>query len=230
MAGIIAVAKDQPGIFAKISVALVRAKIHVANRSAKKTGEGLVQYVLTVNCLDSKTLAAIDVLKTIEGVVEVSPTETVVNEKIQTADLKVVDQLKRAYPDIVGIVRDYSASLNPEETASRVFGVGHALGLSVAKAESNKPPASATALCDDIIINSISAFCFAERSDNRLVVTLCPFCRDTPEHIHNCNFLHGLISGSFSAFSEWSGIKVTEVSSQAGGADQCVFNINAVNQ
>lgn len=230
MAGIIAVVKDQSGIYAKVSVALVRAKIHVANRTVEKTGDGLVQYIFTVNSIDSKTLATIEDLKTIEGVVKVSPTEAGVNEKIQTADLNVVNQLKRAYPDIVRIVRDYSASLNQEEAAPRVFGVGNALGSFVANAESTKPPDSVTVLCDDIVINSISPFCFAERTDNKLAVMLCPFCRDIPEHIHNCNFLHGLISGSFNAFPEWSSVKVLEVSSQAGGADQCVFSFNVVNQ
>lgn len=230
MAGIVVVLEDQSGIYAKVSVALVRAKIHVANRSVEKTGDGLVQYNFTVNSIDSKTLATIEDLKTMEGVVEVSPTDSGVDEKIPTADLNVINKLKHAYPDIVRIVRDYSASLNQEEAASRIFGIGNALGSFVANAESTKPPGSVTVLCDDIVIDSISPFCIVERTDNELAVTLCPFCRDVPKHIHNCNFLHGLIAGSFNAYPEWSSVKVLEVSSQAGGADLCVFSFNVVNQ
>lgn len=226
MAEIVILAKDQSGLYAKITVALVRAGIQIAGRSVEKVGTDISRYVLSIDALTNKTQLAIEQIRTLEGIVEVESTSAHQHTHSPVQDWDIVDNLKQAYPDIVGIVRQFTASLKEDNARERLYGIGYEVGMFTNGAEMANRPASLTVACDEYIIPAISDYCFAERRKGNLVIALCPFCRDSPPHIHNCNFLHGVISGSIGSFPGWSDIKVSEVSSQAGGADECVFNFN----
>jgi predicted hydrocarbon binding protein len=226
MAEIIVVARDQSGLYAKISVALVRAGIEVTNRVVEKIGNELAQYVLSVHSIDDNALLTIEQLRALDGIIEIEATGSHKHTHAPVKDWKVVSEIKRTYPDIVRTVRNFSTSLKDGDADSRLFGIGYEIGVFTNKTDLARTPASVTFACDEFVIPAISDFCFADRVNGNLVISICPFCRDSPAHIHHCSFLHGIISGNFGSFPDWSNIKITEISSVAAGDEQCAFSFN----
>ncbi len=241
---LIIVASDKAGVYAKISIALVRRGITVTARSVEKIGDGLSQFILTIKAPDNLIIPTVQQLKIMDGVVAVeimgSPlvetlleptqpppraTEKKVVPSLQASRVGILEELIYANPDIVGIVREYTNSLNQEEAPVKLRELGQRFGEAVTTIDMTQPLGSIGFACDEFIIPLISEFSFIERHDEDLAISLCPFCRNSSQKIQHCSFMHGIITGIIKSCPEWSNADVIEKSSQAGGYAECVFGI-----
>ncbi|MCP4487656.1 MAG: hypothetical protein GY820_10125 [Gammaproteobacteria bacterium] len=237
MTQIVVVTKNKSGIYAKLSVTLSRMGITTTNRTVEKTKDALPRFTLAIDAADKLSISTAAQLETIDGIVSVEiidtpDTETLAMEAIiQDHSLPVsqlggiLDQLIQANPDIVGLVRSYTLTLEQASTHTELFTLGLNFGKSVANLSAVQPNAAVSYVCDDHLIPLISQFSFIERKASTLRISLCPFCRDSSAETVHCSFLHGVISGSTKTYPGWSKVVVKETSSQAAGHAECRFNI-----
>lgn len=141
------------------------------------------------------------------------------------ADDELPYLLLDAYPDVVGPVIDYEATLPEGERARSLVTLGHRVGamLFQRRYSSLRVPASVKQALELVVIPAVSPFAIANTHGSTLDVLLCPFCRNVSSPTARCHFLSGFVEGLINSVSGLEDVRVAETLCRGKGDNTCSF-------
>ena len=222
------ITENRAGILSRIARALRQAdlKVERQSRSESETANQVTYTFQTED--DARPAAPLDeVLRQIPYVLAVSveatqeasvvPAETAATYALEP----YIDDLVRAYPNLISGVRHAQQTLSLDEGGW--YELGEGVGKELVATGAVKPikTDSLTFALERLVLPTMKSFAFAKVVRETLSVSVNPFTQGVSSRTPNCHFLTGLIRGLLK--TAIPAVTVREVACKATGEAACTF-------
>ena len=175
----------------------------------------------------------IDALQALPEVTEVQEDSHSVDAAIEEVSAQldpVVAAAAQAYPNFMGVLRDYEQGLPDEIRAQMMFEIGQRVGTEIYSTRLAKIRSGATAplILEQIIMRAVKPFAIARISGSQLELSVCPFSVN-PVSLggKDCEFLSGFISGLFASIPDGPAVSIVKEHCKARGEGRCSFQASS---
>lgn len=220
---------NSAAIKVKISITVLQSgfKIHKQNFIDSDGGSGLQ---LTVVQGEKPLSELIDALKAVPEVTDVQEDSQAVDTAIEQAGNQlepIVAAVAKAYPNFMGVVRDYEQTLPEEIRGQMLNAVGQGAGTQIYNTHLAKIKYEPTVplILEQIVLRAIKPFAIARTSGSQLELSVCPFSVNpvSPKGI-DCEFLSGFLRGLFANIPDAPKVSINKTHCKARGEGRCAFH------
>jgi predicted hydrocarbon binding protein len=225
------VAKKRVGVLAQIASEIFREGFQLIDQKiATLTDPEFYDLTLILEGPESAaarvtaSLRALDAVVKIEGASERAPAPAPVEDlgpRLHAAFVQVVD----AFPDVVGPVQRFAASLDGASRRRALFSLGQRVGRREYKKRfSLGSPLKLDLALRRIAVPALRPFAKGEVVESTLRVPSCPFCINLRAAEPCCDFLAGFLHGLLEANPGTPDVRVQELRCKACGHAECTFS------
>lgn len=208
------------GVYSQVTQILFEFReINVTARQINKQTASSKEYIFTVSASEDNVELLSKELRHVSGVISVK----------QTISLEeIVSNLSKSYPDIVGKINDISKTIEAESRDNILRIIGAKLGQKFITLNTANASADCETFLSKAVVPMLSEFSICESKNNRVIISVCPFCRGQQSTTARCFFALGMIQGALISYPELKVKSVTETQCIAMKHESCEFTVTTV--